>query len=59
MYEGYLKDGAYRTESQMRMIDKEVAGPNRGYVYAYKNYLELNNRKEKTLARRMADMRFF
>ena len=54
----YLNDGAYRTERQMAMIDREIAEPNRSYVYAFKRYLELNNRQEKTLARRMADMRF-
>ena len=54
----YLDNGEYRTASQLNMIVKEFEEPNRGYAFAYKEYLELNNRKARTIARRLGDLRF-
>ena len=54
----YLDNGEYRTASQLNMIAKEFEEPNRGYAFAYKEYLELNNRKARTIARRLGDLRF-
>ena len=54
----YLENGEYRTASQLNMIAKEFSEPNRGYAFAYKEYLELNNRKARTIARRLGDLRF-
>ena len=42
----------------MRHIYREVASPNREYAYRYKKYLELNNRKPRTTAKRMNEIRF-
>ena len=44
--------------SQLQMIEKDFGEPNRGYAFAYKEYLELNNRKARTIARRLGDLRF-
>ena len=54
----YLENGEYRTASQLNMIAKEFGEPNRSYAFAYKEYLELNNRKARTIARRLGDLRF-
>ena len=54
----YLEKSSYQTEFQMRHIDREVASPNREYAYRYKEYLELNNRKPRTTAKRMNEIRF-
>ena len=54
----YLENGEYRMASQLQMIEKEFGEPNRGYAFAYKEYLELNNRKARTIARRLGDLRF-
>ena len=54
----YLDNWEYRTASQLNMIAKEFEEPNRGYAFAYKEYLELNNRKARTIARRLGDLRF-
>ena len=54
----YLEHGEYRMASQLNMIAKEFSEPNRGYAFAYKEYLELNNRKARTIARRLGDLRF-
>ena len=54
----YLENGEYRTASQLNMITKEFSEPNRSYAFAYKEYLELNNRKARTIARRLGDLRF-
>ncbi len=43
----YLDNGEYRTASQLNMIAKEFEEPNRDYAFAYKEYLELNNRKAR------------
>ena len=54
----YLEKSSYQTEFQMRHIDREVASPNREYVHRYKGYLELNNRKPRTTAKRINELRF-
>ena len=54
----YLDNGEYKTASQLQMIEKEFGEPNRGYAFAYKEHLELNNRKARTIARRLGDLRF-
>jgi hypothetical protein len=54
----YLEKSSYQTEFQMRHIDREVASPNREYAHGYKEYLELNNRKPRTTAKRMNEIRF-
>ena len=54
----YLEKSSYQTEFQMRHIDREVASPNREYAHMYKEYLELNNRKPRTTAKRMNEIRF-
>ena len=53
----YLEKSSYQTEFQMRHIDREVASPNREYAHGYKDYLELNNRKPRTTAKRMNEIR--
>ena len=42
----YLDNGEYRTASQLNMIAKEFGEPNRGYAFAYKEYLEQNNARQ-------------
>lgn len=54
----YLHDGEYRVAIELRMIDREVPEPNRSYAIAYKDYLDLNDRKPKTIARRLGELRF-
>lgn len=54
----YLENVEYRMASQLQMIKKEFREPNRGYAFAYKQYLELNNRKARTIARRLGDLQF-
>jgi hypothetical protein len=53
----YLEKSSYQTEFQMKHIDKEIASPNRDYAHKYKDYLELNNRKPRTTAKRMNEIR--
>ena len=54
----YLNNGKYRVASELRMIDRELPEPNRSYAIGYKEYLELNNRKGQTIARRLGELRF-
>ncbi len=54
----YLNNGEYRVASELRMVDRELPEPNRSYAIGYKEYLELNNRKGKTIARRLGELRF-
>ncbi len=54
----YLEKGAYLTESQMKHIDRGVQEPNRTYAHKYKDYLELNNRRPRTTAKRINELRF-
>jgi type I restriction enzyme M protein len=54
----YLNNGEYRVASELRMVDRELPEPNRSYTIGYKEYLELNNRKGKTIARRLGELRF-
>ena len=54
----YLEKGAYLTESQMKHIDRDVPEPNRTYAHKYKDYLELNNRRPRTTAKRINELCF-
>ena len=49
----YFKEGAYKVNLELDRMDKDFKSPNRNYAFDYKSYLELNNRKEKTIARRI------
>lgn len=53
----YLEKSSYQTEFQMRHIDMEASPQNREYAYKWKDYLELNNRKPRTTAKRMNELR--
>ena len=54
----YLEKGAYLTDSQMKHIDRDVQEPNRTYAHKYREYLELNNRRPRTTAKRINELRF-
>ena len=54
----YLEKSSYQTEYQMKHIDKEFASPNKDYAHRYKDYLELNNRRPRTTAKRINELRF-
>ncbi len=53
----YLKEGAYKVGLELNRIAKDFQKPNKDYAFDYKSYLELNNRKEKTIARRLEELR--
>ena len=54
----YLHEGDYRLAVELRVIEREIAEPNRTYMMGYKRNLELNNRKPKTMARRLQELRY-
>ena len=53
----YLHEGAYKLAVELRTIEKQLQEPNKSYVLGYKRFLELNNRKEKTIVRRLQELR--
>ena len=53
----YLQEGAYKVNLEVNKIKEEFQNPNREYALQYKRFLELNNRKEKTIARRLEELR--
>ena len=53
----YLDKNQYLADFGLRHIDKEIASPNREYAHKYNEYLELNNRKPRTTARRINELR--
>jgi integrase/recombinase XerD len=53
----YLHEGDYRLAVELRVIGRELQEPNRSYALGYKRFLELNNRKPKTIARRLQELR--
>ena len=53
----YLNDGAYKVAVELRLIDRQLTEPNRSYAIAYKQYLELNNRKGRAIAKMLLEVR--
>ena len=45
----YLRNGGYRLSRQIAKIREQIEEPNRTYALKYKDYLELNNRKQRTI----------
>ena len=54
----YLNNGECRVASELRMVDRELPEPKESHAIGYKEYLELNNRKGKMIARRLGELRF-
>jgi len=54
----YLEDGEYRLNSELKKLRELVAEPNRSYAMGYRDHLELNNRKYRTIARRLGELRY-
>ncbi len=53
----YLHEGEYKLALELRLIERQVQEPNRSYMLGYKRFLELNNRKAKTIGRRLLELR--
>ena len=53
----YLRNGGYRLSRQIAKIREQIEEPNRTYALKYKDYLELNNRKQRTIERRLHELR--
>lgn len=53
----YLHDGTFRLEYAMRKVS-ELPAPNKDYALEYKRNMELADRKERTQARRLHELRF-
>ena len=58
MSRDYLHDGEYRLAVELNSLEEEIVEPNRTYAIGYKDYLELNNRKQRTLARRLGELSY-
>ena len=54
----YLQEGEYRVNSELKRLMEEIPEPNSEYALGYKRFLELNNRKQKTIARRLEELRY-
>ena len=54
----YLQEGEYRVNSELKRLMEEIPKPNSEYALDYKRFLELNNRKQKTIARRLEELRY-
>lgn len=52
----YLQEGTYKVNLEVNKIREEFQNPER-IAIQYKRFLELNNRKEKTIARRLEELR--
>ncbi|MDE1871183.1 MAG: tyrosine-type recombinase/integrase [Candidatus Micrarchaeota archaeon] len=59
MPKDYLHNGAYRLALELRKLEEEATEPNRSYALKYAKYLEINNRKERTVERRIHELRYF
>ena len=53
----YLHDGGYRLDYALRKVE-EMPEPNRSYLIDYKRHMELQDRKERTMARRLHELRY-
>ena len=53
----YLHEGEYKLALELRLIERQVQEPNKSYMLGYKRFLELNNRKAKTIGRRLLELR--
>jgi len=53
----YLNSGRRILGYEARLIERNVQEPNRGYLFKYADFLSLNNRKERTLAKRLNELR--
>ena len=58
MARDYLHDGEYKVSVELKKLKKELPEPNIRYALAYKDYLELNNRKSMTVAKRLGELRY-
>ena len=54
----YLQEGEYRVNSELKRLMEEIPESNSEYALGYKRFLELNNRKQKTIARRLEELRY-
>jgi integrase/recombinase XerD len=58
MARDYLHDGEYRVSVELRRLKTEIREPNATYALGFKDYLELNNRKPRTVAKRLGELRY-
>jgi site-specific recombinase XerD len=54
---GYLSNGPKALRCELARIETQVQGPNRKYLVDYGDYLGLNNRKERTIMKRLMELR--
>jgi site-specific recombinase XerD len=54
----YLRNGEHRLYREVEKVLAELPEPNRAYAVKYKDMLELNNRKPRTLERRLHELRY-
>ncbi|MDE1874400.1 MAG: tyrosine-type recombinase/integrase [Candidatus Micrarchaeota archaeon] len=54
----YLRNGEYRLSRALVKLDEQIPEPNRSYALKYKDFLELNNRKARTIERRLSELRY-
>ncbi len=58
MAASYLTNGDYAVRKEMERVSKDYKDPNKSYALEWARFLELHDRKSRTVAKRLHELRF-